>query len=609
MTGASGYNIYRSTTSGGEVYLGSVTGGSTTSYIDSGNTSPGTATPPSVSTDTTNSNSVSLTWSSINGANSYIIYESLNSNFTNSSEYTSNSTSLTYTGASGTFVGSVINNVTENNGGNLNVSSNQNIGGSSLVTGNSSVGGTSTISGGSLNLNNTGVNTLTSATNLSIIPNTNNVGTLGFWSTTTSFPQQIHSATSIEYGGYIYEIGGQNSSVLSTVYYSQITSNGVIGSWNSTTSLPEPIDGAVSVAYNGYIYEIGGYTTGGVALTSVYYASISSNGTIGSWNTTTVIPSSMSGIGSGVEYGGYIYIVTSSTYYAQINGNGTIGVWTSTNSPSWGGGISSEYNGYIYEIGGGNTNNVGYAQIESNGSLGVWSGTVSLPDSYLDNAASIAYGGYIYVMGGFNNSPNFTSQVEYSQIESNGSLGSWVSVTSLPQALEQATSIEYGGYIYYLGGANYNATSSSVYTTPITQGDINISDNSTNTTQIVLNGSNGDITSQGSLNLEGGGNSITGSGNLYINAGSGGSQKTTTNSSIASWNSTTILPGSIYNATSVEYNGYVYEMGGVNSYVYYSQIGSNGTLGQWNSTTSLPTSLSGASSVEYGGFIYEIGGC
>ena len=45
-----------------------------------------------------------------------------------------------------------------------------------------------------MNLNNSGVNTLTSATNLNITPNTNNVGTLGSWDTTSSLPQQISAA-------------------------------------------------------------------------------------------------------------------------------------------------------------------------------------------------------------------------------------------------------------------------------------------------------------------------------------------------------------------------------------------------------------------------------
>ena len=154
----------------------------------------------------------------------------------------------------------------------------------------------------------------------------------------------------------------------------------------------------------------------------------------------------------GVEYGGYIYIVTNSTYYAQINGNGTIGVWTSTTSMGWGSTLVA-YNGYIYRIGGNNTPGVNYASINSNGSLGVLNTAISLPDSYLNNETAVEYGGYIYVMGGsVQNAGSSISTVDYSQIQGNGSLGQWVSVTSLPQALEQATSIEYGGYIYEIGG-------------------------------------------------------------------------------------------------------------------------------------------------------------
>lgn len=48
VTGATGYNIYRSTTTGTEVFLATV--GAVTSYIDTGSATPGTATPPVTAT-------------------------------------------------------------------------------------------------------------------------------------------------------------------------------------------------------------------------------------------------------------------------------------------------------------------------------------------------------------------------------------------------------------------------------------------------------------------------------------------------------------------------------------------------------------------------------
>ena len=79
--------------------------------------------------------------------------------------------------------------------------------------------------------------------------------------------------------------------------------------------------------------------------------------------------------------------------------------------------------------------------------------------------------------------------------------------------------------------------------------------------------------------------------------------------SLSSWNANTSLPTSTYGATSVVYNGYVYEIGGFNggtpvTTVDYAHINSNGTLGTWTATTSLPLATAYATSVVYNGYVY-----
>ena len=81
---------------------------------------------------------------------------------------------------------------------------------------------------------------------------------------------------------------------------------------------------------------------------------------------------------------------------------------------------------------------------------------------------------------------------------------------------------------------------------------------------------------------------------------------------IGSWTATTSLPQAIRDTTSVVYNGYVYEIGGYTTVavatIDYAPILSSGILGSWTATTSLPVGIWGAASVVYGGFVYEIGG-
>jgi len=95
------------------------------------------------------------------------------------------------------------------------------------------------------------------------------------WTVTTSLPTATYDGTSVAYNGYAYEIGGYNSggTGTTTVDYASINANGSIGSWTATTSLPTTTYDATSVVYNGDVYEIGGYN-GSAAVSTVDYAPV-----------------------------------------------------------------------------------------------------------------------------------------------------------------------------------------------------------------------------------------------------------------------------------------------------------------------------------------------
>ena len=61
-------------------------------------------------------------------------------------------------------------------------------------------------------------------------------------------------------------------------------------SWSATTSFPDGRYAHSSVAYNGYLYVIGGNAPGGDFFGDVQFASINSDGTVGSWSATTSLP-------------------------------------------------------------------------------------------------------------------------------------------------------------------------------------------------------------------------------------------------------------------------------------------------------------------------------
>ena len=288
------------------------------------------------------------------------------------------------------------------------------------------------------------------------------------WNTTTSLPTATRSATSVVYNGYVYEIGGYNGSAIAAVEYAPINSNGTLGSWSATTSLPTATYGATSVVYNGYVYEIGGCSSI-CPTTTVEYAPINSNGTLGSWSATTSLPQTTYSAAS-VVYNGYVYeiggytgiAIVATVEYAPINSNGTVGSWSATTSLpiSTFYAASMVYNGYLYEIGGELTTTVEYALINSNGTIGSWTATTSLPIATY-NATSEVYNGYVYEIGGYTGT-SVVATVEYAPINSDGTIGSWIATTSLPQATYIATSVIYNGYVYEIGGYN-SSTLNTVY--------------------------------------------------------------------------------------------------------------------------------------------------
>ena len=288
---------------------------------------------------------------------------------------------------------------------------------------------------------------------------------------------------------------------------------------------------------------------------------------------------------------------------------GAVGGWTASTSTTNGSlptatdyDTSVAYNGYVYEIGGGYTGNetavVDYAALSGTGALaapGTCSGTLtddwyaststangSLPAGTA-SATSVAYNGYIYEIGGYTSSAS--AVVEYAELSSTGALaapgtcsgtltGDWYASTStangsLPAATDIATSVAYNGYVYEIGGYTGGSPTAVV-------------------DYAALSGT-GALAAPGSC-----------AGTL---TGDWCASTSTANGS---------LPALTDYATSVAYNGYVYEIGGdITGYtavVDYVAIRPAGYTSSYNSTTSLPTATDSAASVAYNGYIYGIGG-
>lgn len=258
-------------------------------------------------------------------------------------------------------------------------------------------------------------------TSSSVTPSSVNI--TGWTSDTNQYPQGINGQSCVAYSGYVYCVGGTNDDGGDDValsYFAPLGSDGVVGSWSTTTSYPIPIDSQSCVASSGYIYCVGGNneTDGSnadsVSSSSVYYSQLSSSG-IGAWSLSTAYPG---GIYFPTCYssGGYVYCLggadsndnaVSTDFFAPLSSTG-VGAWTQTTAypVQASGQACATSSGRIYCVGGeeadGTYTGAAYYAPVSSGGIGAWHDAAGYPTSV--QTACVISGGYIYCVGGFDSS-------------------------------------------------------------------------------------------------------------------------------------------------------------------------------------------------------------
>lgn len=269
--------------------------------------------------------------------------------------------------------------------------------------------------------------------------------------------------------------------------------DGACAGWctNSAYDLPVALQGLSLIAYNGYLYAIGGSNNSGTPQTSVYIAKLGANGepqlwhpsggTPGYWYQDTALTNARSQFGA-VAYNNRIYLMgglttssavlsSNTVQYADINPMGTLTAWSTSGMSGLGtaryGLTAQVYNDTLYTIGGNATlggtpvSTVEYAKLNSDGSMNSWVTTSSLVTSgrlTLGGSFSTIYGGYVYVTGGctaVNASGYCTSiatDVQLASINADGSLAEWNTILGLSNDRFGHTLIGWQGGLYRLGG-------------------------------------------------------------------------------------------------------------------------------------------------------------
>jgi len=240
--------------------------------------------------------------------------------------------------------------------------------------------------------------------------------------------------------------------------------------------------GASSAILDGYIYVAGGCTSTSdcaTAINSVQYAPIDIYGVVGGWTAGGNLPD-VRAWGQLESAGGTLYYIGGQTSTSTDERPEVYWATPVSGAVTWAtvGGANdlpdgrtkhgaTSWNNRIYVTGGiaqtgGAVSNVVYVSpdLSAGGTIGsAWSSTTTF-DVARSGHTTIAYANNLYVLGGFNGT-NYLNDVQYTQINEDGTLDAWTFSTSLPTSISQADGFAANGYVYLVGGRSSDTNCAS----------------------------------------------------------------------------------------------------------------------------------------------------
>jgi hypothetical protein len=230
--------------------------------------------------------------------------------------------------------------------------------------------------------------------------------------------------------------GGTSTAVVFTVA-AKVAFNPSTVSWTSTTALPVGLSGhAVAAAtlpgatQTSVVYVVGGADSTNAPRDSVLYATVSSSGAVGTWTKTTVLPTALA-------------------FTAAV-------VATPANSPVTG-------NSYLYVLGGDSTASgkpvatVYVGTLAATGAVTSWNTTAALPTA-VHSCGAVIFNGNVYVAGGSGSGNAPVATVYRAAVQSDGTLGTWQTLASLPFARSYFGFGANGTFLYAFGGDSGTVT-------------------------------------------------------------------------------------------------------------------------------------------------------
>lgn len=273
---------------------------------------------------------------------------------------------------------------------------------------------------------------LSAVTSISIVL-AENTATISEFIQETDLPFPLAHHTVHIYNNRVYVISGSGGPPHQDVWRADINNDGSLGAWQTVSLLPKALIFHTSVLIDNNIYVIGGsvdYPNN--SQDSVYYSQIDSNGNLSPWAETSPLPMKLSEAQS-FEYSNIIYVMGGATWF-----NGSLQGLSDT----------------IFK-----------ANINGDGTLGNWEIAGILPQptmafsTYLNN-------NNLFILGGATSSKSSINKIYKSEIQNDGTVSSWSELPDLPFNSRRPAFIKKDGLLVHMGGYSGLSFLSAIYISP-----------------------------------------------------------------------------------------------------------------------------------------------
>ena len=272
------------------------------------------------------------------------------------------------------------------------------------------------------------------------------------WTLAGQLPEGFFGCQATTHGRFWYQLSDSwNPADPARTVYCSVASDGTIGPWVSTSDRLVTRSGSQVAATETHVYVAGGHQFGTNDLSTVEFAPINLDGSLGAWAMTSPLNTPRHRFGF-IAANGFLYAlgggkaqvgigVGRKTEYARINPDGTLQPWVdgpdlNVEHPYCGAALLGDR---IYVFAGGVhtyfTTAVERAPVNPDGSLGPWTLDTALPSNRAHMGVAV-WGQTVFLAGGYYNNygaPPYHTSVIYSTAQPDGTLGSWQDSQALVQ--------------------------------------------------------------------------------------------------------------------------------------------------------------------------------